>query len=246
MLDRRHDRRRVVRDVVDDEVVAQARREHERRDPGARAPCCRARPASRPGPAARRGPTGRRTRRRSRRPSCPWRSGCSGSSCSRSTRWVLPLAHVRVAGVLVLVADGLDDAHRLERAVLRSSAGPAPRTRPRRAGARRAGRAGRERGEVVQRLVVELEQLVRAVGPVAVATAGRHGSGSAHVAGARCRSSTRARRRRRRRSTSRPSTRPSRRPSRSGGRRSSAPSAAGACARRRCRAGRAGRSAGSC
>ena len=64
VLDRRHDRRRVVRDVVDDEVVAQARREHERRDPRARAHVVVRRRASRPGPAARRDPTGRRTRRR--------------------------------------------------------------------------------------------------------------------------------------------------------------------------------------
>ena len=79
VLDRRHDRRRVV--------LRRGRRRSRRAGPArARAPgcacsgpCCRARPASRPGRAARRGPTGRRTRRRSRRPSCPWRSGCSGS-----------------------------------------------------------------------------------------------------------------------------------------------------------------------
>jgi hypothetical protein len=77
---------------------------------------------------------------------------------------------------------------------------------PRRAGARARRRAGREVREVVERLVVVLEQLVRAV---RVRRAGG-AFGSEHVGP--CRSSSPARRRRRWRSTSRPSTTPSRRP----------------------------------
>ena len=108
---------------------------------------------------------------------------------SSSTRWPLPSLHVRVAGVLVLGADGLDEAHRLERAVLLRALAPAPRTRPRRAGAPRArGRAGREGGEVVQRLVVELEELVRAVGSRRRRRSARLGVRAA--SGRRCRSSS--------------------------------------------------------
>ena len=243
VLDRGHDRRRVVRGVVDRERAAQAGRDRQRRDPG-------------------RGShlvvrAGRRRALARRRDVVPLaaelvvgdddhrvlRAGDRWTDCRRSTRWSEPGVLAGVAGVLVLGADRLDQAHRLEPAVPARARRRAPRTPPRRAGAaRRAVGARGERRVVVERLVVVLEQLVRAVRED---RAGRRlgvgaGAGRGAVRPAR------ARRRRRWRSTSRPSTRPSRRPSRSGGRRSWRPSAAAAAAPRRSPARRAGRAAGSC
>src|SRR5205823_8387553 len=73
-------------------------------------------------------------------------------------------ALTRVAGVLVVLTDRLDETDRLELAALLR----APRERQERLLIAQViashRRAGRERGEVVQWLVVVLEQLVRAVG----------------------------------------------------------------------------------
>src|SRR5205823_9617157 len=94
-----------------------------------------------------------------------------------------------VAGVLVLLADRLDEAHRLERAGLRRGDELHLVAQVRGAG----GGARREAREVVERLVVELEQLVRAVRVhpggerVRVGAGARRGAvrpaGAAHVAG---------------------------------------------------------------
>ena len=73
------------------------------------------------------------------------------------------VALARVAGVLVLGAVGLDDAHRLELAAVLGARGRGLELGLV-AQVRAAGLAGRVGGEVVERLVVELEQLARAVG----------------------------------------------------------------------------------
>ena len=146
-----------------------------------------------------------------------------------------------VAGMLVLLAERLDEADRLEVALLvRSLDGVdeggfvlqmvGARLRP-----------GRVVREVVERLMVELEVAVGA---------GRDGrrsiGGPDPSTSARCRSSNPARRRHRPRSTSRRSTTPSPPSLRKARRRCSASSAAAAVASPPYRANTAGRTAASC